>query len=145
MSWIVPNSLLACRFPRSDSDLRELAEAGIRLLVNLDEQAHSPERLAAYGLRQIHLPVRDFSAPSQATLERGVQAIEDAMAQGIRVAAAHCGGGLGRTGTLVACLMVKRGLGPDQAIAEVRALRPGSIETAAQEQAVHAFARSLGR
>ena len=144
MTWIVPNSLLACRFPRSDADLRQLADAGVRLLVNLNEQPHPPERLASFGLGQVHVPVPDFTAPSQQTLVRGVQAIEAAVEQGTCVAV-HCGGGLGRTGTLLACVMVSRGLAAEAAIAHIRALRPGSVETAAQEQAVHAYARALGR
>jgi atypical dual specificity phosphatase len=51
----------------------------------------------------------------------------------------HCGAGLGRTGTLLACYLVSTGLRPDQAIARVRCVRPGSVETRAQEAAVEAF------
>jgi atypical dual specificity phosphatase len=59
-----------------------------------------------------------------------VAAIEAALAGGRRVAV-HCGAGLGRTGTLVACYLTRRGVRPDDAIARLRALRPGSVETAA--------------
>ena len=51
--------------------------------------------------------------------------------------AVHCAAGLGRTGTLAAQMLVAQGVDPDQAIADVRQVRKGSIETAAQEQAVH--------
>ncbi|WP_165078555.1 MULTISPECIES: cyclin-dependent kinase inhibitor 3 family protein [unclassified Desulfovibrio] len=45
----------------------------------------------------------------------------------------HCRGGLGRTGTLAARLLMGRGLEPEAAIREVRAARPGAIETEEQE------------
>lgn len=45
----------------------------------------------------------------------------------------HCRGGLGRTGTLAARLLVERGLEPEMAIEEVRLARPGALETIEQE------------
>lgn len=54
--------------------------------------------------------------------------------------AVHCILGLGRTGTMLACYLVKdKGLAPADAIAEIRRLRPGSIETYEQEKAVFQF------
>jgi protein-tyrosine phosphatase len=44
----------------------------------------------------------------------------------------HCAAGLGRTGMLVARLLVDAGLSPAEAIARVRRARPGTIETRAQ-------------
>jgi len=54
---------------------------------------------------------------------------------------ARCGAGLGRTGTLLAAYFVTQGDSADEAIARVRAGRPGSVETLQQEQAVHEFSR----
>lgn len=49
--------------------------------------------------------------------------------------------GLGRTGTLLACYLVRReGLDAGEAIVRVRRIRPGSVETREQAQAVEAFA-----
>lgn len=45
----------------------------------------------------------------------------------------HCRGGLGRTGTLAARLLMGRGLESEAAIREVRTARPGAIETTEQE------------
>ncbi|NXC50647.1 DUS23 phosphatase, partial [Penelope pileata] len=48
--------------------------------------------------------------------------------------------GHGRTGTLLACYLVRtRQLSGADAIREIRRLRPGSIETREQEQAVVEF------
>ncbi|MGI5819927.1 MAG: dual specificity protein phosphatase family protein [Armatimonadota bacterium] len=48
----------------------------------------------------------------------------------------HCLAGLGRTGTLIACYLVTRGLSAEDAIAQVRRARPGSVQTELQEKAV---------
>lgn len=46
----------------------------------------------------------------------------------------HCRGGLGRTGTLAARLLIEKGLLPEMAMEEVREARPGAIETLDQEE-----------
>jgi atypical dual specificity phosphatase len=48
---------------------------------------------------------------------------------------------MGRTGVVLACYLVAKGQTPQNAIARVRRLRPGSIETDEQEQSVIEFAR----
>lgn len=48
----------------------------------------------------------------------------------------HCRAGLGRTGTVAARLLVEHGARPADAIALVRTVRPGSIETVEQESYV---------
>ena len=52
-----------------------------------------------------------------------------------------CGGGVGRTGTVLACLAVLDGLGPDDAVAWVRALHHRrAVETRGQRRWIARFA-----
>jgi atypical dual specificity phosphatase len=136
--WLVPNQVLACAYPRRQASLAALAQQGVTVMINLHQRAHRPARLGLFGLTEIHLPVADFTAPSPEQLAAGVDAIAQAVADGRRVAV-HCGGGLGRTGTLLACYLVRQGLSATDAIERVRAVRPGSIETRQQIQAVHTY------
>jgi atypical dual specificity phosphatase len=142
--WVAPG-VLGCAYPRTDRALAALSGSGVRLLVNLHERPHDLDRLGRHRLREVHLPVKDFAAPSPCQVERGVDAIVGALVAG-EAAAVHCGGGLGRTGTLLACYLASsEGLGAGEAIGLVRSLRPGSMETLAQVQAVEAWTRRPGR
>jgi atypical dual specificity phosphatase len=138
-TWIVADQVGACAYPIQEADWAMLREQRIALLVNLHTRAHAPSTLAQRGLEQVHLPVADLQPPSAEQIELGLRAIDRALEQGRRVAV-HCGAGLGRTGTLLACYLIRGGLGPGEAIARLRALRPGCIETTEQEQAVYAYA-----
>jgi len=139
--WIVDGKILASRYPGSTDAIAELASAGIHLCVNLHRTPLDADNLREHGLTELHLPVRDFTAPPDQVLARAVAAIDASLAAGQNVAVS-CGGGLGRTGTVVAAWLVKQGLSADDAIQLVRQRRPGSIETRAQVRAVHRFAEA---
>ena len=133
--WIEEGKLLACAYPRRKAGLEALSRQGVQVIVNLHERAHGPARLHPYGMAEVHLPVRDFTAPTPEQLAQGVAEIESAIRAG-KTVAVHCGGGLGRTGTLLACYLVSQGMTTVDAITRVRQLRPGSIETREQLDAV---------
>lgn len=85
---------------------------------------------------------RDFGLPSDET--RAATQIRDAFlrAQGGATVEVGCLGGLGRTGTVLACMTVLAGLDAPSAIAWVRQnYRPEAVETADQEQWVGWFSR----
>jgi predicted protein tyrosine phosphatase len=131
-----------------EADLDAIAAFGAKRLVTLmqpDELIYigiDPRRLdrevRARGLEWLHLPIRNLSVPERNWetnwLKAGEQ-LRGELAAGGRFAM-HCYAGLGRTGTVAARILVEHGVRPDQAIAQVRKIRPGSIETFEQERYV---------
>jgi len=139
--WLLADQLGACVNPSVAAGAAgELRQRRIGLLINLHERPDPPALLDELRAQTIHLPVQNSDAPTQEQLDLGVAAIDDALRQGVRVAV-HCGAGLGRAGTLLAAYLVSCGSAPDDAIDKVRSVRPGSIETQEQEDAVHRFAQ----
>lgn len=134
-SWLVPGEVAGLARP-DPGDGERLREEGITALVSLTRRPPFPE--AAGGPSILHLPVADMTAPSQEQLLAAVRFIAAAVAAG-GAGAVHCTAGWGRTGTVLAAWLVSRGEEPGEAVARVRDARPGSIETAEQERAVHRF------
>jgi protein-tyrosine phosphatase len=100
------------------------------------------DRARERGMRVRHLPIRDVSVPGSA--KRGefaglVDEIVSELEDGHTVVT-HCRGGLGRAGMTAACVLVRSGLGPDEAIDTVRHFRKGAIETLEQERYIREFA-----
>jgi atypical dual specificity phosphatase len=141
-SWIERPGLAALARPRSLDDLVWLREQGIGVLVSLTEDRLRRDWVDDSGLLAFHEPLEDMEPPTPAQLERSVSAITKAREQGFGVAV-HCGAGLGRTGVVLAAYLIARGMTAAAAIAKVRKLRPHSIETDEQEQAVEEYARRL--
>jgi len=132
-----------------DADLDRVARWGAEAVVTLIED-HEFEMLGVTGLGTAvtargmawhYLPIVDVAAPD-ARFDRGWLAsgpvLRDILGAGGRVLV-HCRGGLGRAGTIAACMLVEQGVRPDVAIVQVRAARPGAIETREQAAYVSAF------
>lgn len=139
---------------RSD-DFRSIKAQGISKIYCLQEEEEllylsngtenmekRRESLSALGIELVHSPIGDFSVPSiEQAAELTEMILEDVRA-GIDILI-HCMGGLGRTGTIAACTLVRFGIEPDIAIMTVRTVRPGTLETHAQVGFVHEFSESI--
>ncbi len=142
-SWLIEHRLAGMAYPRAAATLAALQRIGVRAVISLtEEEPPSAVTLADYGLQAAHLPLVDFTAPTIAQAATAVATINGFLDAGSPVVV-HCGAGLGRTGTILACYRVWQGDSAAVAIAEVRVQRPGSIETTEQEALIAAYARHL--
>jgi atypical dual specificity phosphatase len=139
-SWIDKPLLAAMACPEDLDELRWLRAQKIEVLLSLTEDAPRRDWVNEAGLMVVHVPVEDMEAPTQEQLDRCLATIRRANEHNLGVAV-HCGAGLGRTGVVLACYFVTRDMNAKNAIARVRRLRPGSVETDAQAEAVAEFAR----
>lgn len=126
--------------PRDPADRAALAAFAPDLVLTMTERAEMatlgaadlPEWLAAQGIDWRHFPIADFSTPPAgadwATPSAQATAV---LARGGRVLT-HCRGGLGRSGMVALRLMVEAGEAPMAALARLRSVRPGAVETSAQ-------------
>jgi len=143
-SWIDKPLLAALARPASPEEFRWLREQGIEVLLSLTEDRPRRDWTEEANLLVFHEPMEDMEAPSQDQLDRAVSAIQRATAHSMPVAV-HCGAGLGRTGVVLAAYFVAKGASAPNATARIRRLRPGSIETEEQVEAIELFARRKKR
>lgn len=148
--WVVRGFLCGMSRPglvaETQHQYARLREGGVRHLVCLEEQGQADaEDLAAHGIALHHFPVRDMTAPGMAQADAFCRVVEQAVARGEGVAF-HCKGGLGRTGTAIACALVWLGDDEATAIAKVRSGSPLAIQSEEQMQFIKDFSgRVSGR
>jgi atypical dual specificity phosphatase len=142
-TWIDRPFLAAMARPQSLEEMKWLRHNGIELLISLTEDPPRRDWINDAGLMLVHVPIEDMTAPTQEQLDLCLSNIARAREQNMGVAI-HCGAGLGRTGVVLACYFVTKGMTAKNAIARVRRLRPGSVETDDQAEAIAEFARRRG-
>jgi hypothetical protein len=142
--WVESGKLLAGAFPGSP-DLDEakekitgLVQCGIQRIINLmepDETGHHGDPFDPYDqifremgaekgldVSMIRRAVRDLDVPSPDLMAAIVGEIDQFIAGGLPVYV-HCWGGRGRTGTVVGCWLVNRGLSGREALERIKFLR----------------------
>ena len=145
VEWVMEGKLAGMALPDgTPDDWDKLKARGIGAVVNLTQYGTYCSPPTDNGLAYLHLPIPDFHAPTPAQVERFIRFCDDYINVG-RAVAVHCLAGRGRTGTMAACYMVHMGMGAEEAMAVVRRVRRGSIETDVQEDAVRRYARRCGR
>ncbi len=133
------------------SDFRDIKALGVSKVYCLQEEDEllylsngtenvekRRESLNELGIELVHSPVPDFGVPAKEQAAELVNSILGDIRSGKNILI-HCMGGLGRTGTIAACVLAGTGIAPGDAVAKVRAVRPGTLETAAQADFVRGY------
>lgn len=137
LNWIVPGKFLAFAGPQSKSQ----AEAGypihspeayipyfrrknVTTIIRLNRKLYDARRFTNMGFRHYDLFFVDGGTPSDAILFEFLDICENTKG----AIAVHCKAGLGRTGTLIDCYLMKHyKFTAPEAIAWTRIARPGSV------------------
>ncbi len=125
------------------AELTDLRSQGFSTLVCLldegESPAYDPHAAGNLGYDFHHLAIADFGAPSPAQFRTFLELAERSRGKLL----VHCWGGLGRTGTMGAALYIAGGATATTAISEIRARRPGAIQSALQQRALAELEASL--
>ena len=122
--WVVKGKFIAGEYPADRSGreaasmekLRKYLDLGINYFVDLTQTGEKQpyeqmlKELAKRGqdVSYKRLPVQDFGIPTNEEMERILDTIDGAIADG-KTVYVHCRGGIGRTGTAVGCFLARNG------------------------------------
>ncbi|HXK20497.1 MAG TPA: protein-tyrosine phosphatase family protein [Polyangiaceae bacterium] len=144
--WLVIGKLAGMPRPGLVSDeagdLAVLQALGIRHLISLTREAVDAARLSTRGIVGEHFPIAELATlpmPDTCDLCRRISAWMDAAEPTV----VHCRAGLTRTGTILACVLVTRGLTAERAIQELQLVNPRYVQQAEQLELVASFVREL--
>ena len=138
--WVLPGKLLAGPYPgakakkEAEAKLAAFLDLGVSCFVDLTEEGEGPP-LHPYGellrtiaakrgdsVRYVRIPIPDVTVPLSWQMKAILATLHSAIAEGETVYL-HCWGGVGRTGTVVGCLLVEGGAPPEVALDTLRELR----------------------
>jgi len=142
-SWLIENKLAGSSIPTSIDEVQWVIEQGVKSIVTVKEEPLDDDWVK--DVSYLHVHSNDMSVPEFDDLVSTVDFIHRRITNNEPVMV-HCLAGLGRTGTLLACYLVKyQKMSADDAIQKVREERPGSIQSFPQEEMIFQFEKSLQR
>lgn len=145
--WLVPGILGGTPrpgiFKDTYRDIEALARVQTRLLVTLTEE-YKPDvaLIESYDIATLYVPIPDLEPPSLTQATQVCQLATAYVARGEAVVF-HCHAGKGRTGTLLAAMLIWAGTTAEVAILQTRASNPKWIESESQIKFLHTFASSI--
>jgi len=129
--------------PPSKDEIKWVQEQGVKSIVTIREEPLADEWIK--DVNYLHVMSNDMGVPEFDDLIHAVDFIHKRITNNEPVLV-HCLAGMGRTGTVLACYLVKyQNTSAEEAIQKVREERPGSIQSYPQEEIIFRFEKSLGR
>lgn len=139
--WLLKDKIAGSGQPGLYSDMADdidfLKRRNIDIIVNLTENENN-SALAEAGFELIHFPIKDMYIPDLLKTYTICTKLKFSLEEGSSVLL-HCKAGLGRTGTIQACLLVNHGRTAEEAVSEVRRSKPMAIQTQMQERFVYNY------
>ncbi|HSB56703.1 MAG TPA: dual specificity protein phosphatase 23 [Nitrosopumilaceae archaeon] len=142
-SWLINGKLAGSGMPTSYPELEWVVKHGVKSIVTMTEEP-LPE-LWIKNIKYLHVPTEDLSAPDIEKIDDTVDFIHERIRNN-EPTMVHCAAGIGRTGTILACYLIKfHNLSAKEAIDNVRKERPGSIQSESQEIAIGLYHKFVKR
>lgn len=139
-SWLIPGAVAGSGFPTSRVEVQWLHQQGIRGIISMTERSLPGDWTGK--MSYLHLPTVDMTAPTPENIDAAVRFMHEHVKAGKPVTV-HCAAGLGRAGTILACYLVKyHDKTGSEAMAHLRRIRPGSIQSKEQEMAVRTYGQT---
>ena len=104
----------------------------------LCEKKQFVSNIYKHNLKWIHMPITDLKAPDHEFKQKWITTktlLKNDLLKGNNIVL-HCKGGIGRSGTIAALILIEHGEEHINAIKQVREKRHGAIENELQEQFV---------
>ena len=140
-SWLIEGKLAGSAIPTSTDEVEWAIEQGVKSIVTVKEEPLDSSWTK--DVNYLHVHSNDMGVPEFDDLVKTVDFIHNRITSNEPVMV-HCLAGLGRTGTLLACYLIKYQKMPaDEAIQKIREERPGSIQSFPQEEIIFQFAKSV--
>ena len=142
-SWVIENKLAGSGIPTSIDEVQWIIEQGVKSIVTIREEPLADNWIK--DVNYLHVISNDMAVPEFNDLTHAVDFIHRRITNKEPVLV-HCLAGMGRTGVLLACYLVKyQNMSADEATQKIREERPGSIQSYPQEEIIFRFEKSLQR
>ena len=136
-SWIIEEKLAGSAIPTSKEEIDWIKQEGVKSIVTIREEPLEDEWIK--DVNYLHVHSNDMGIPEFSDLVNSVDFIHQRITNDEPVMV-HCLAGLGRTGTILACYLIKyKDMTANDAIKKVRQERHGSIQSFSQEEIIFRF------